>query len=107
MRLVLTFSSEPSTAQVNNLHPKQSFCLFVVWCICGAFETKENRQVVIINYLPIVLSDSGGIQTHNLLIRSQMLYSVELRNHCSLKASAKVRCFAEIAKCFGNFFRKK
>ena len=25
--------------------------------------------------------DSGGIQTHNLLIRSQMLYSVELRNH--------------------------
>ncbi len=24
--------------------------------------------------------DSGGIQTHNLLIRSQMLYSVELRN---------------------------
>ena len=27
------------------------------------------------------LCDSGGIQTHNLLIRSQMLYSVELRNH--------------------------
>ena len=26
------------------------------------------------------LCDSGGIQTHNLLIRSQMLYSVELRN---------------------------
>ena len=24
--------------------------------------------------------DSGGIQTHNLLIRSQMLYSVELRS---------------------------
>ena len=29
-------------------------------------------------------SDSGGIQTHNLLIRSQMLYSVELRNHSVL-----------------------
>ena len=28
--------------------------------------------------------DSGGIQTHNLLIRSQMLYSVELRNHSVL-----------------------
>ena len=27
--------------------------------------------------------DSGGIQTHNLLIRSQMLYSVELRSHLS------------------------
>ena len=25
-------------------------------------------------------SDSGGIQTPNLLIRSQMLYSVELRS---------------------------
>ena len=24
--------------------------------------------------------DSGGIQTHNLLIRSQMLYSVKLRS---------------------------
>ena len=51
--------------------------------------------------------DSGGIQTHNLLIRSQMLYSVELRNRCSLKASAKVRRFAEIAKSFWYFFRKK
>ena len=28
--------------------------------------------------------DSGGIQTHNLLIRSQMLYSVELRNRFSV-----------------------
>ena len=27
------------------------------------------------------LGDSCGIQTHNLLIRSQMLYSVELRSH--------------------------
>ena len=27
------------------------------------------------------LCDLGGIQTHNLLIRSQMLYSVELRDH--------------------------
>ncbi len=26
----------------------------------------------------VFLSDSRGIQTHNLLIRSQMLYSVEL-----------------------------
>ena len=25
-------------------------------------------------------SDPGGIQTHNLLIRSQMLYSVKLRD---------------------------
>lgn len=38
--------------------------------------------------------DSAGIQTRNLLIRSQMLYSVELRSHISLsecKGSAKNR----------------
>ena len=65
--------------------------------------------------------DSGGIQTHNLLIRSQMLYSVELRNLCSscssvcsscssvisLKASAKVRTFSETTKLFSEFFQKK
>ena len=46
-------------------------------------------------YQPVIflLSDSGGIQTHNLLIRSQMLYSVELRNLRSLIAGAKVRSF--------------
>ena len=30
--------------------------------------------------IALFVCDSGGIQTHNLLIRSQMLYSVELRN---------------------------
>ena len=62
----------------------------------------------------LFLCDSGGIQTHNLLIRSQMLYSVELRNlysGCSsvisLKASAKVRTFSEITKLFSEFFQKK
>lgn len=29
-------------------------------------------------------SDSHRIQTYNLLIRSQMLYSVELASHCLL-----------------------
>ena len=51
-----------------------------------------------------LLSDSGGIQTHNLLIRSQMLYSVELRNLRSFIAGAKVRSFSESAKLFCNFF---
>ena len=37
-------------------------------------ETKKKRTIA------DSLCDSGGIQTHNLLIRSQMLYSVELRN---------------------------
>ena len=34
-------------------------------------------------------SDSGGIQTHNLLIRSQMLYSVELRSQSVMIINAK------------------
>ena len=56
--------------------------------------------------LPNIRSDSGGIQTHNLLIRSQMLYSVELRNHFRF-AGAKVRTFLDLTKCFRVFFRKK
>ena len=50
--------------------------------------------------------DSRGIQTHNLLIRSQMLYSVELGSLSFLKATAKVRSFWETTKYFGNFLRK-
>ena len=41
-------------------------------------KTLEERKQVF--FLELFLCDSGGIQTHNLLIRSQMLYSVELRN---------------------------
>ena len=50
--------------------------------------------------------DSGGIQTHNLLIRSQMLYSVELRNHFRF-AGAKVHTFLRITKLLEDFFLKK
>ena len=32
-----------------------------------------------------MICDSGGIQTPNLLIRSQMLYSVEPRSHVVLR----------------------
>ena len=57
------------------------------------------------------LRDSYRIQTYNLLIRSQMLYSVELTSRCasvlSRIASAKVRLSAELAKRFGAFFLKK
>ena len=38
---------------------------------------KKKRET----FLLLSFSDLGGIQTHNLLIRSQMLYSVELRSH--------------------------
>ena len=52
------------------------------------------------------LGDSCRIQTCNLLIRSQMLYSVELRSHwlvgvfLSPKASAKIHTFFIPTKFF-------
>ena len=48
--------------------------------------------------------DSRGIQTHNLLIRSQMLYSVELGSHPFRFAVAKVHTFYGTAKLLANFF---
>ena len=53
--------------------------------------------------------DPGGIQTPNLLIRSQMLYSVELRGHkygCKYNNFPKINytfapLFFEIEKSFG------
>ena len=55
----------------------------------------------------LLFRDSGGIQTHNLLIRSQMLYSVELRNHSAPHYLTKVHTFFELTKHFGDFFLKK
>ena len=49
----------------------------------------KKSQVLYIKRLAIFKSDSRGIQTRNLLIRSQMLYSVELGSHF-LNACAKV-----------------
>ena len=61
------------------------------------------------NYPTVKCSDSYRIQTYNLLIRSQMLYSVELRSHLvsqvlfSLKADAKIHTFSECTKYFFIF----
>ncbi len=46
--------------------------------------------------------DSYRIQTCNLLIRSQMLYSVELMSHARFLAfaTAKLNLFSETAKFF-------
>ena len=41
-------------------------------------EMSTIKKVAGFIFLPLLLSDPRGIQTHNLLIRSQMLYSVEL-----------------------------
>ena len=53
------------------------------------------------------LCDSGGIQTHNLLIRSQMLYSVELRNLRSLFCGCKGTHFFGTHQIFSQLFSKK
>ena len=45
--------------------------------------------------MPLFFCDSAEIQTRNLLIRSQMLYSVKLRNHhCFPKSGAKILHFS-------------
>ena len=57
--------------------------------------------------------DSDRIHTCNLLIRSQMLYSVELRSHLDfvvvflLKSGAKVLTFQILTKFFFVFFGEK
>ena len=73
---------------------------------------KKSSQVldtkILVNYIiNVFFRDSRGIQTRNLLIRSQMLYSVELgslSSHHSCFASAKVRTFFESTKFFALFF---
>jgi hypothetical protein len=47
--------------------------------------------------------DRDRIQTCNLLIRSQMLYSVKLRSHC-LFASANIAPFSVITQISTVFF---
>ncbi len=42
--------------------------------------------------MPFVFCGRVGIRTPNLLIRSQMLYPIELRNQFSLNHSAKSGC---------------
>ena len=67
-------------------------------------ETKKKRTIA------DSLCDSGGIQTHNLLIRSQMLYSVELRNLSGasfLNCECKGTMFFSLDQTFWDFFSKK
>ena len=49
------------------------------------------KKAAVIERLP--LCDSARIQTWNRLIRSQVLYSVELRSRCFSFASANIECF--------------
>ena len=59
--------------------------------------------MIVSKSLGISLCDPDRIQTCNLLIRSQMLYSVEPRG-LFLNYDAKVRTFFVTTKCFRLFF---
>ena len=65
---------QKSAAPKSAAHKK--FCLVVI-------ETKKGIYFRKYLLAKLILSDSDRIQTCNLLIRSQMLYSVELRSHIS------------------------
>ena len=79
--------------------------------LCSVRNQQKNRETLTHVNISLITSfkkflnrcDSCRIQTCNLLIRSQMLYSVELRSR-SLIACAKVRLFWIIAKIIGSFF---
>ena len=70
--------------------------------VCQSILTiKKRRQTIVCRRC-----DSYRIQTCNLLIRSQMLYSVELMSHCRFGfATAKLGLFFLPAKLFCLFFR--
>ena len=64
-------------------------------------KTKKGIKIDSLNFC-----DSYRIQTCNLLIRSQMLYSVELMSHCRFGfATAKLGLFFLTAKLFCLFFQ--
>ena len=70
--------------------------------VCQSILTiKKRRQTIV-----CCRCDSYRIQTCNLLIRSQMLYSVELMSHCRFGfATAKLGLFFLPAKLFCLFFQ--
>ena len=59
-----------------------------------------------IQALAIYLSDPYRIQTCNLLIRSQTLYSIELRDHFSFLALQSYCFFRNLQAFLATFFKK-
>ena len=86
---IVTLILNPSGFYVN---PKltRSFC--------------AKKTKILYKYLVEDLCDRDRIQTCNRLIRSQLLYSVELRDHCFVLTGAKIRTFPELASIRRLFF---
>ena len=65
---------------------------------------KKSRMIYKKGYsASIPISDSGGIQTHDLQNRNLTLYSAKLRSQTMYLVSAKVILFCGITKFITNF----
>ena len=99
---ILSVCRLPSVCR-DNLH----FLRRQAWiqAICGDTTAMKEKET---NICPsLAPSDSNRIQTYNLLIRSQMLYSVELRSRCFSQLRCKGTAFFWNCKMCGDFFSKK
>ncbi len=67
---------------------------------------KQETQPTDFSAIASPLSDPYRIQTCNLLIRSQTLYSIELRDQFFVFSGAKILPFFELASILANFFSK-
>ena len=63
-----------------------------------------KKTKILYKYLVEDLCDRDRIQTCNRLIRSQLLYSVELRDRYFVLTGAKIRTFPELASFSPTFF---
>ena len=65
---------------------------------------KKKSVEMIVSQRFLFLCDRDRIQTCNRLIRSQLLYSVELRDRYFVLTGAKIRTFPELASFSPTFF---
>ena len=69
---------------------------------CIRIMTKKKEKLN--KKLLLYLCDSAGIQTRNLLIRSQMLYSVELQSHAFRKRLQRYHFILILANILATFY---
>ena len=81
----------------------QIVTLTQVFKLTRSFCAKKTK--ILYKYLVEDLCDRDRIQTCNRLIRSQLLYSVELRGLVCF-TGAKIRTFFELARDTQTFFEK-
>ena len=75
---------------------------FTLLSICSTMHKQKKGHSIEVSFS----CDSRGIQTHNLLIRSQMLYSVELGSLAFVLRLQRYDYFPEPPNFFLIFFKK-